>query len=133
MWTASLGNLGAYTLVAKGVNPLVAMGIGIAILIDLAISLIFDSSFEECFAKNIIKEYDKKDGLGQFKIAIEKYWTDTKSAFIKAVNNLRDSYVEYLDDLREKTKIDDTQIINQIKNESTKLEFISKLLNQIEK
>lgn len=156
MWAASLGNLGAYILVAKGVSILAAMGIsiggtaagisaisliggpvvvaiGIATLIALAISLIFGSSWEERFAKNIIKEYDKKDGLGQFKKTIEKYWTDTKSAFIKAVNNLRDSYVEYLDDLGEKTKIDDTQIINQIKNESTKLEFISKLLNQIEK
>lgn len=156
MWAASLGNLGAYILVAKGVSILAAMGIsiggtaagisaisliggpvvvaiGIAALIALAISLIFGSSWEERFAKNIIKEYDKKDGLGQFKKTIEKYWTDTKSAFIKAVNNLRDSYVEYLDDLGEKTKIDDTQIINQIKNESTKLEFISKLLNQIEK
>lgn len=156
MWASSLGNLGAYILVAKGVSLLAAMGIsvggtaagisaisliggpvviaiGIAALIALAISWIFGSSWEERFAKNIIKEYDKKDSLGQFKKAIEKYWADTKSAFIKAVNNLRDSYVEYLDDLGEKTKTDDTQIINQIKNECTKLEFISKLLNQIEK
>lgn len=97
------------------------------------ISWIFGSSWEERFAKNIIKEYDKKNGLDQFKNAIEKYWDDTKSAFIKAVNNLRDSYVKYLDDLGEKTKIDDTQIMNQIKNENNKLVFISKLLNQIEK
>ena len=156
MWAAGLGNLGAYILVAKGVSLLAAMGIsvggtaagisaisliggpvvvaiGIAALIAIVISWIFGSSWEERLAKNIIKEYDKKNGLGQFKNAIEKYWDDTKSAFIKAVNNLRDSYVKYLDDLGEKTKVDDTQIMNQIKNENNKLDFISKLLNQIEK
>lgn len=156
MWAVSLGNLGAYILVAKGVSLLAAMGIsvggtaagisaisliggpvviavGIAALIAIVISWIFGSSWEERLAKNIIKEYDKKNGLGQFKKAIEKYWSDTRSAFIKAVNNLRDSYVKYLDDLGELTKIDDTLIVNQIKNENNKLEFISKLLNQIEK
>lgn len=156
MWAAGLGNLGAYILVAKGVSLLAAMGIsvggtaagisaisliggpvvvaiGIAALIAIVISWIFSSSWEERLAKNIIKEYDKKNGLGQFKNTIEKYWDDTKSAFIKAVNNLRDSYVKYLDDLGEKIKVDDTQIINQIKNENNKLDFISKLLNQIEK
>lgn len=40
--------------------------------------------------------------------------------------------MEYLDDLGEKTEIDDTQIENQINNESRKIEFISNLLNQIE-
>lgn len=156
MWAVGLGNLGAYILVAKGVSLLAAMGIsvggtaagisaisliggpvvvaiGIAALIAIVISWIFGSSWEERLAKNIIKEYDKKNGLGQFKNAIEKYWDDTKSAFIKAVNNLRDSYVNYLDELGEKTKVDDTQIMNQIKNENNKLDFISKLLNQIEK
>lgn len=156
MWAAGLGNLGAYILVAKGVSLLAAMGIsvggtaagisaisliggpvvvaiGIAALIAIVISWIFGSSWEERLAKNIIKEYEKKNGLGQFKNAIEKYWDDTKSAFIKAVNNLRDSYVNYLDELGEKTKVDDTQILNQIQNENNKLDFISKLLNQIEK
>lgn len=41
--------------------------------------------------------------------------------------------MNYLDELGEKTKVDDTQILNQIQNENNKLDFISKLLNQIEK
>lgn len=132
IWAASLGNLGAHIFVAKGVSLLAAMGISVGgtavgisaisliggpvvVAIGIAILMIFGSSWEERLAKNIIKEYDKKNGLGQFKNAIEKYWDDTKSAFIKAVNNLRDSYVKYLDDLGEKVKIDDSQIMNQIK------------------
>lgn len=156
VWAASLGNLGAYILVAKGVSLLAAMGISvggtatavsaisliggpivigvaIAALIGLVVRWLFGSSWKESIAKNIIKEYDKQNGLGKFKSNITKYWNDTRLAFIKAIDSMRDGYLEYLDKLEKQVNTDDRQIRKELEADNSRLEYLSKLLKELKK
>lgn len=154
VWAASLGNLGAYILVAKGVSLLAAMGISvggtatavsaisliggpivigvvIAALIGLVVRWLFGSSWKDSLAKKIIKEYDKQDGLGKFKSNITKYWADTRVAFIKAMDSMRDGYLEYLSNLERQIKTDDTLIRKELQEDKIRLEYLSKILNEL--
>lgn len=152
VWAASLGNLGAYILVAKGVSLLAAMGISvggtaaavsaisliggpvvigvaIAALLGLIVRWLFGSSWEESLAKKIIKEYDKQNGLKKFKENISKYWKDTRVAFSKAMDNMRDGYMRYLANIEKEIKSDDTLIKKELATGKLCIEYLSKILN----
>lgn len=154
VWAASLGNLGAYILVAKGVSLLAAMGISvggtaaavsaisliggpvviavaIAALIGLVVRWLFGSSWKDSLAKNIIKEYDKQGGLEKFKANINKYWIDTRVAFIKAMDNMRDNYIEYLNEMKDQINQDDTHIRRELNADNQRLQYLGKIIKEL--
>ena len=154
VWAASLGNLGAYILVAKGVSLLAAMGISvggtaaavsaisliggpvviavaIAALIGFVVRWLFGSSWKDSLAKNIIKEYDKQGGLEKFKANINKYWIDTRVAFIKAMDNMRDNYIEYLNEVKDQINQDDTHIRRELNADNQRLQYLCKIIKEL--
>jgi hypothetical protein len=109
-WAASLGNLGWYIILAKGVSVLTALGfsvtggtagaaaavsamggpvvlaIALAVLLGiigmLAIIGIFSGGWQKDIAKKLVKEYEQQDALGKYREHIEKFWlVDTITAF----------------------------------------------------
>lgn len=104
LWASTLGNLGAYILVAQGVSLLSALGIsvggtaaavstvaamggpvvlGVALAIIAAISIyaLFSGGWEKSLAKKIVKEYDINNCLNKFEKCIDQFWLDTEVAF----------------------------------------------------
>jgi transcriptional regulator with XRE-family HTH domain len=124
-WAASLGNLGAYILVAKGVSLLSALGISVAggtagaaaavsaiggpIVIGIALAIIaaisvfalLSGGWEKSLAKKIVKEYDAKNCLMKYKESIEQFWTDTVNAFNIAADALDKEWKDYIRNLEE--------------------------------
>lgn len=123
-WASTLGNLGAYILVAKGVSLLSALGIsvggtaaaasavaaiggpivlGIALAIIAAISVfaILSGGWEKSIAKKIVAEYDKNNCLLKFKDVIDGYWKDTEIAFNASADKLESDWKKYIKDLSE--------------------------------
>ena len=121
-WASTLGNLGAYILIAKGVSLLSALGIsvggtaaaasaiaaiggpivlGIALAIIAAISVfaIFSGGWEKSIAKKIVAEYDKNNCLLKFKDVIDGYWKDTEIAFNASADKLESDWKKYVNDL----------------------------------
>ena len=135
-WASTLGNLGAYILVAKGVSLLSALGISIggsaaaaaavaaiggpivlgivlAIISALSIFAIFSGGWEKSIAKKIVSEYDKNNSLMKFKEVIEDYWKDTEIAFNASADKLEADWKKYVDDL---SSLIDNYDIEDIKN-----------------
>ena len=106
LWASTLGNLGAYILVAKGVSLLSALGIsiaggtatviaavaaiggpvvlGIALAVIAAVTMfaIFSGGWEKSTAKKLVEAYEKENVLEQYRDIIKKFWlTDTVTAF----------------------------------------------------
>lgn len=154
LWAASLGNLGAYILVAKGVSLLAALGISVggtaaaisaistiggpvviavalAVLIAVAIYSIV-VNWEVGIAKKIIKEYDKQNVLEKYKVAIAKYWDDTQVAFISSSDNMEKEYKEYLETLKnEINKTNDEELKQKIEMEEKKINLYNQLINNL--
>lgn len=124
LWASTLGNLGAYILVAKGVSLLSALGIsvggtaaaasavaaiggpivlGIALAVIAAISIfaLLSGGWEKSIAKKIVKEYDSNNALMKFKNSIEQFWTDTEVAFNVAADSLENGWKQYVNNLKE--------------------------------
>lgn len=122
LWASTLGNLGAYILVAKGVSLLSAIGISVggtgaaaaavaaiggpvvlgvvlAVLAAIAIFSIFSGGWEKSLAKKIIKEYDKNNCETKFKKAIEDFWSDTETAFNASADMLDAEWANYVKNL----------------------------------
>ena len=121
-WASTLGNLGAYILIAKGVSLLSALGIsvggtaaaasaiaaiggpivlGIALAVIAAISVfaIFSGGWQKSIAKKIVAEYDKNNCLLKFKDVIVDYWKDTEIAFNASADKLESDWKKYIIDL----------------------------------
>lgn len=154
LWAASLGNLGAYILVAKGVSLLAALGISVggtaaaisaistiggpvviavalAVLIAVAIYSIV-RNWKVGIAKKIIKEYDKQNVLEEYKKAIAKYWDDTQVAFISSSDNMEKEYKEYLETLKnEINKTNDEELKQKIEAEEKKINIYNQLINNL--
>ncbi len=136
LWASTLGNLGAYILVAKGVSLLSALGIsvggtaaasaavaaiggpivlGIALAIIAAVSVfaLLSGGWEKSIAKKIVKEYDSNNCLMKFKGSIEQFWTETEVAFNAAADSLEKEWKEYVVNLN---KIVSTYDVNEIQN-----------------
>ena len=134
-WASTLGNLGAYILVAKGVSVLSALGISIAggtatatafvasiggpitlgiaaaILVGLAIWGIFSgSSWKKKIAKKIIKEFNKN--IYKYDNAITQYWNDTESGFNVAKDKMEEEWQNYINNLEKELYHSD---VNELK------------------
>ncbi len=151
LWASSLGNLGAYILVAKGVSILasigisvggtaaatgaiaaiggpIVLGIGIAVLIGLLFSWLF-GDWKKKVAKKIVSQYDEKNVLRTYKNNIVSFWDNTLNAFNKAVDALEKAYDEYMENLRKDIEsTSDDEILNKISVEELKKAFFNGLI-----
>ena len=120
-WASTLGNLGAYILVAKGVSVLSALGISIAggtatatafvasiggpitlgiaaaLLVGVAIWGFFSDSWKKKIAKKIIEEVKKS--VTKYEDAITQYWLDTENGFDIAKNKMEEEWEKYINNL----------------------------------
>lgn len=152
LWASSLGNLGAYILLAKGVSILsavgisvggtaaaaagvaaiggtIVIGIGLAILVGILISALFCGGWKNKVAKKIVEQYDKKAVLANYKENISKFWDDTEKAFIKAAENLENEFERYMDGLEKEINSDDCELNRMIEIEERKKAIFQKLIN----
>lgn len=123
VWAASLGNLGAYILVAKGVSVLAAMEISvggtaaasaaiaaiggpIVIVIRIAtilaslVYVMFSGSWKKAISKKIVNAYDKKNVLANYLTQNTTYWNDTEKAFKHASGKLEKDFEYYIANLK---------------------------------
>ena len=120
-WASTLGNLGAYILVAKGVSVLSALGISIAggtatatafvasiggpitlgiaaaLLVGVAIWGLFSDSWKKKIAKKIIEEVKKS--VTKYEDAITQYWLDTENGFDIAKDKMEEEWQKYINNL----------------------------------
>jgi len=125
VWAASLGNLGAYILVAKFVSLLSALGIsisgGVATVVSFVAAIggpitlgiglfaaavflglaLFGESWERRLAKKIVGHFEEQRVLHKFLQGSEEYWQDTAKAFEKGADAVEDKFQEYIEHLRE--------------------------------
>lgn len=123
IWASTLGNLGAYILVAKGVSVLsavgisvaggtagaasfvaalggpVTLGIALAIIVGLSVFAFASGGWQKSIAKKIVKEYGKQDALQKFTMQINKFWDDTLSEFETAADHLDEEWEQKLEKL----------------------------------
>lgn len=155
LWAASLGNLGAYILVAKGVSVLAAMGISVggtaaasaaiaaiggpivlaigiaAILASLAYAM-FSGGWKKTIAKKIVKEYDKKNVLSHFVSLNSEYWSDTEDAFNQASSKLEQDFEDYIAALKKEVfESNDDEIKSKIASGEYKIKVYDSLLNNL--
>ncbi|MDM9384421.1 hypothetical protein QUB80_27505 [Chlorogloeopsis sp. ULAP01] len=131
LWATSLGNLGAYILVAKFVSLLSALGIsisggvatvvsfvaGIGGPITLGIGLIaaatmiglslFGESWQRRLARKIVSHFEEQQVLNKFLQGVDEYWQDTGKAFDKGADAVEKSFQDYIQHLRELCSNDD--------------------------
>lgn len=123
LWASTLGNLGAYILLAKGVSLLAALGISVggtaaaasaiaavggpvvlgialAVIASLAVFSIFSGGWEKSLAKKLVKAYDDQDALMKYKKAISLFWEDTQKAFEASSDNMEKEWEDYVGNLR---------------------------------
>jgi transcriptional regulator with XRE-family HTH domain len=121
IWASTLGNLGGYILVAKGVSLLstlgisiaggtatavaavssiggpVTLGIGLAVIAAAGMFTLLSGGWEKKLAKQLIAAYEKQGALHKYKNIIEKFWiNDTVIAFNAAADALDDAVKEII-------------------------------------
>lgn len=130
-WAASLGNLGAYILVAQFVSLLSVLGIsisgGVATAvafvaaiggpITLAIGLfaaaaasiwaLFGESWERRLAKKIVSHFEKEQVLDKFFKGSDEYWQDTAKAFDRGANTTEEKFQEHIQHVQEISRNDE--------------------------
>lgn len=154
VWAASLGNLGAYILVAKGVSALAAMGIsvggtasaaaavsaiggpivlaiGIAVILACLVFIAFSGSWKKTIAKKIVEKYDEKRVLSNYLSQNTKFWTDTESAFKTASAALEEEFENYIAALKKDVNNSDDGIKTKIASEENKLKAFNTLLEKL--
>lgn len=154
IWAASLGNLGAYILVAKGVSALAAMGIsvggtasaaaavsaiggpivlaiGIAVILASLVFIAFSGSWKKTIAKKIVEKYDEKRVLSNYLFQNTNFWTDTESAFKTASATLEEEYENYIAALKKEVNNSDDGIKTKIASEENKLKAFNNLLEKL--
>lgn len=143
-WASTVGNLGGYILVAKGVSLLSALGISVGgtaaaasfvsliggpITIGIGIALgtffliksIFGSGWKDRVAEQVIKLFKSEKVLDGYKNAITKYWDETVTAVDYVTQNILDKIDEQLQKLKE---IIDMTDLNEIENSIDKLKIM---------
>ena len=149
-WASTLGNLGAYILVAKGVSVLSALGISIAggtatatafvasiggpitlgiaaaLLVGVAIWGIFSDSWKKKIAKKIIEEFKKH--VAKYDEAITKYWLDTENGFDIAKDKMEEKWQKYINDLEDELyNYDINKLKETLKNAKEVKDFFSNI------
>lgn len=123
LWASTLGNLGGYILVAKGVGILstlgisvgggaaataaiasiggpLTLGIGLAVIIGLGVFGLLTGSWRTKAAKNLKKAFDDANAPEKCCENLDKYWNDTIAAFNKAANEMENEWTEFVFNLR---------------------------------
>ena len=149
-WASTLGNLGAYILVAKGVSVLSALGISIAggtatatafvasiggpitlgiaaaLLVGVAIWGIFSDSWKKKIAKKIIEEFKKH--VTKYDEAITQYWLDTENGFDIAKNKMEEEWEKYINNLEDELyNYDINKLKETLKNAKEVKDFFSNI------
>ena len=149
-WASTLGNLGAYILVAKGVSVLSALGISIAggtatatafvasiggpitlgiaaaLLVGVAIWGIFSDSWKKKIAKKIIEEFKKH--VAKYDEAITKYWLDTENGFDIAKDKMEEKWQKYINNLEDELyNYDINKLKETLKNAKEVKDFFSNI------
>ena len=116
VWASTLGNLGGYIIVAKGVSALSALGIsfaggtagvtalvaalggpitlalGVAVAVGAFFRWLFGDSWQRRLAKKIKGVFDEENVLSKIEGTIKSFWKDTRNAFRSAAKSLDDQY-----------------------------------------
>lgn len=121
-WASTLGNLGAYILVAKGVSLLSALGISVggtsavisavasiggpvvlgivlAVITALGMFGVFSIGWEKKVAKKIREAYIEQAALSKYNTCIDNFWEDTEKAFSIAADNMEKEWQQHIMDL----------------------------------
>ncbi|KGX88666.1 hypothetical protein N781_09715 [Pontibacillus halophilus JSM 076056 = DSM 19796] len=124
-WASTLGNLGGYILVAKGVSVLSAVGISVggtasavtaisliggpitlaiavSVILGMGVFMLGSGGWKKNVAKKIVKEYSKQDALNKFSNVIDEFWDDTEFAFNSAADALEEEWQKKLSAMEEK-------------------------------
>ncbi len=112
LWASSLGNLGGYIIVAKGVSLLSALGVSIgggtataisavsaiggpitlgiaaAVIAALGVFGVLTGNWKNKVPKKLRAAFNDQNALDKYHNAINKYWDDTKAAFESAFDNM---------------------------------------------
>jgi len=152
MWASTMGNLGAYILVAKGVSVLSALGISVAggtagaaaavaaiggpVVLGLAIAVItalavfslFSGGWEKSVAKKVIQEYEKHEVLYKYRSVIDEFWSETEQGFITAADAMERDYQDYVANIERMTLTSD---VEEIKRSIQEAEEMKNFLNEI--
>lgn len=137
IWASSMGNLGGYILVAKGVSLLSGLGISVAggtagavsavaalggpVVLGVALAAItmmgvfaaFSGSWKKRVANKIIQTYQEQNARSKYNISIDQFWDDTEAAFKTAADNLEKQWVKYVGDLRTKLNNYDAEALKK--------------------
>lgn len=123
IWAASMGNLGAYILVVKGVSLLSAVGIsvggtaaatagvaaiggpivlGIAIagIASIAIWKAFSGSWKKDIVKSLNKQYSKTDIEQKLIKEIKSFWLNSENEVNEAITGVENSFIKHLNTLK---------------------------------
>jgi transcriptional regulator with XRE-family HTH domain len=121
LWAATVGNLGGYILVAKGVSLLSALGISVggtaaaasfvaaiggpitigialAALTWLAVSSLIGDGWKKRLAKQVVKLFSDKEVASQYTEGMNNYWNDTKRAIEEVTSSIIKELKDYLDE-----------------------------------
>ena len=154
IWAASLGNLGAYILVAKGVSVLAAMGIsvggtasaaaavsaiggpvvlaiGIAVILASLVFIAFSGTWKKTIAKKIVEKYDENNVLSNYLSQNSKFWSDTENAFKIASAKLEDDFENYIAALKKEVYDSDDDIKTKITSEENKIKAFDSLIENL--
>lgn len=123
-WASTLGNLGAYILVAKGVSLLAALGIhvggtaaaisavsaiggpvtlgiALAVLAAIAVFAVFSGGWEKSLAKKFVKAYNEQNALPKYSDTITTFWRETQVAFDASADNMENEWKSYIGNLQD--------------------------------
>lgn len=150
-WASSLGNLGAYILVAKGVSLLATLGISVGgtaaaisavaaiggpIVLGIALSIvaaigafgIFSGGWKAKLAKKIRKAYDKENTLEQYLQQIDKFWDESEDAFHAGAASVKAARQEDIDIWRDfLSEEDDEKLRTQLEKAQESLKNFEKI------
>lgn len=125
VWASTLGNLGGYIIVAKGVSALSALGIsfgatggtagvmalvaplggpitlalGVAVAVGALSGWLFGDRWQRRLAKKIKGVFDKENVLSKIEGTINSFWDDTLKAFRAAAKSLDEQCINQLEEL----------------------------------
>ncbi|ALC92663.1 hypothetical protein AM500_04785 [Bacillus sp. FJAT-18017] len=123
IWASTLGNLGAYILVAKGVSVLsalgisvaggtagaasavaalggpVTLGIALAVIVGISVFALISGGWQKSVAKKIVKEYEKNQAYELYATEIDNFWNSTKVEFETAADHLEKEWHQYVHNL----------------------------------
>lgn len=147
LWATTVGNLGGYILVAKGVSLLSALGISVGgtaaaasfvsiiggpITIGIALALgtfviissLFGDGWKKRLAKEVIKTLDKQKVINSYTEAIDNFWNDTKTGLNEVVAEILRKIDEHLDSLKKIIETDDEETIKFTIESNEKLKVL---------